>query len=183
MCRGLFPPLWLFCCASKDAILKMINVCIVNVHFTRHLQNLVDIRQLSPLIIGYYYYYYYYSEKGQKRISTKFLFYNIFWCMALIWFVLESYHPQCFARSSISCFSRPEDNSFYLRRVGKEADQFPNLGGRFLHVFGRHSPPPLSLLPLSVTAAAKKFMWNNCLKFLMRDLIYLYDLATVSATN
>lgn len=37
-----------------------------NVNFSRHLQNLVDKRQIFPFINNYYYY----SRKGQKRILT-----------------------------------------------------------------------------------------------------------------
>lgn len=65
---------------------------------------------------------------------------------------LVSYHPQYFA--SISCFSRPQDNSFYLKRLGKEADQFQYLRVDIFCLCLVDILPPL--LSLSITAVAKK---------------------------
>lgn len=60
--------LFSFLLCKQRCNLKMINVWFVNMHFTRHLQNSFDVRQLSPLIINYYYYYF---KRVKKEIQLN----------------------------------------------------------------------------------------------------------------
>lgn len=47
-------------------------------------------------------YFSYYSQKGKKIMLTlEFFSYNRFFWVALIWFGLEIYHPQCCTKPNI----------------------------------------------------------------------------------
>lgn len=50
-------------------------------------------------------YFSYHSQKGKKIMLTLEIFpSNTFWWVALIWFGLEIYHPQCYTKSSVCGF-------------------------------------------------------------------------------